>query len=143
MTTVESSWNVWRRSSPAVGGALGFLAALFSASCGSVPKTSYYTLQVPAALAPGNPQTNYILGAEELRAPEVLRDDRIAYYVSPNQMNFYEYHRWGADPAPMHSEFAPQRLEASGASAHVRVLPIRERVDYTLEGRVLSLEEVD
>jgi len=122
---------------------VGLLAALFAAACGSVPKTYYYTLQVPAAPAPADPKTNYVLGVEHFRAPEILRDDRIVYYVSSTQMNFYQYHRWGSDPATLLSEFSAQWLESKGVFAEVKMLPVRERVDYTLRGRVLNFEEVD
>ena len=144
MMTVESVSNVWTRSSCASGClVLGLLAALLGAGCGSVPKTYYYTLQVPAAPSPVDPKTAYVLGVEHFRAPELLRDDRVAYYVSANEVNFYQYHRWGADPATMLSEFTAQWLDSTGVFAVVHVLPSRARVDYTLAGRVLSFEEVD
>jgi len=122
---------------------LGLLVVVGSLGCGGVPKTSYYTLQVPAAPPPGDPKTGYVLGVERFRAPEMLRDDRIVYYVSPTQMNYYQYHRWGADPATMLSEFTAQWLGSTGVFAEVRMLPTRERLEYTLAGRVLSFEEVD
>jgi ABC-type uncharacterized transport system auxiliary subunit len=100
-------------------------------------------LQLPAAPASNEFKTEFVLGVEHFRAPEILRDDRIAYYVSPTQMNFYQYHRWGADPATLLSEFTAQWLESSGVFAQVKMLPARERVDYTLGGRVTSFEEVD
>ena len=144
MTTVESSSNVWKRSFQARACAvLGLLAAVFAAGCGGVPKTYYYTLQVPAVPAPSDPKTNFVLGVEHFRAPEILRDDRIVYYVSPTQMNFYQYHRWGSDPATLLSEFTAQWLESSGVFTQVKMFPVRERVDYTLGGSVLSFEEVD
>jgi len=142
--TVEWVSNVWRRSSWAAGWpVLGLLAALLSTGCGSVPKTHYYTLQVPPSPSPTDPKTAYVLGVEHFRAPELLRDDRVAYYVSPNEVNFYEYHRWGADPATMLTEFTAQWLESTGVFAAVHVLQSRALADYTLAGRVLSFEEVD
>ncbi|MGD0224712.1 MAG: ABC-type transport auxiliary lipoprotein family protein [Terriglobia bacterium] len=144
MTIVESSSNVWKRSFQARACAvLGLLAAAFVAGCGGVPKTFYYTLQVPAAPAPSDPRTDYVLGVDHFRAPEFLRDDRIAYYVTPTQMNFYQYHRWGSDPATLVSEFTAEWLNASGAFTQVRMLPVREHVDYTLGGSVRDFEEVD
>ena len=144
MMTVESVSNVWMRNSCICGWlVLGLLAALLSAGCGGVPKTHYYTLQVPAAPSPADPKTAYVLGVEHFRAPELLRDDRVAYYVSANEVNFYQNHRWGADPATMLSEFTAQWLDSTGVFAVVHVLPSRARADYTLGGRVLSFEEVD
>jgi ABC-type uncharacterized transport system auxiliary subunit len=116
---------------------------LFAAACGGVPKPYYYTLQVPAAPAPTDPRTDYVLGVEHFRAPEILRDDRIVYYVSPTQISFYQNHRWGSDPATLLSDYAAQWMDSSGVFLQVRVLPARERVDYTLGGSVLSFEEVD
>ena len=89
------------------------------------------------------PRLSYVLGVDHFRAPQVLRNDRIAYYVSPTQMNFYQYHRWGSDPATLLSEFTAQWLESSGVFAQVKMLPVREHVDYTLAGNVRSFEEVD
>jgi ABC-type uncharacterized transport system auxiliary subunit len=122
---------------------VGLLAVVFAAECGSVPKTYYYTLQMPAAPAPSDPKTDYVLGVEHFRAPEILRDDRIIYYVSPTQINFYENHRWGSNPPTLLAEFTARWLESSGVFVQVKMLPVRERVDYTLGGTVLSFEEVD
>ena len=144
MMTVESLSNVWKRSFSARACALlGLLAVVFAVGCGSAPKTYFYTLQVPAAPAPTDPRTNYVLGVEHFRAPQILRDDRIVYYVSPTQINFYQYHRWGSDPATLLSEYAAQWVDSSGVFTQVKMLPVREPVDYTLRGSVLSFEEVD
>jgi ABC-type uncharacterized transport system auxiliary subunit len=143
-TRVEFASNVWKRNFPAgVRAALGMLAILFALACGSMPKPSFYTLQVPAAPAPAETRTNYILGVEHFRAPEILRDDRIIYYVSPTQINYYQHHRWGSDPATLLSDYTAEWLGSTGVFSQVKVLPMREHVDYTLGGRVLSFEEVD
>ena len=144
MTAVESLSNVWKRSHRSRECAiLGLAMVLLTAGCGGVPKTYYYTLQVPAAPAPTDPKTSYVLGVERFRAPELLRDDRIVYYVSPTQVNFYQHHRWGSDPATLLAEYTAQWADSSGVFTQVRMLPARERVDYILGGSVLSFEEVD
>lgn len=119
------------------------LLVLLLASCGSLPKTHYYTLQVPAPPARNDPKTTFVLGVEHFRAADSLRDDRIVYYQSPTEMNFYEYHRWSADPASMLSELAMNWIQNSGAFTQVRMLPVREPVDYILRGRVINFEELD
>jgi ABC-type uncharacterized transport system auxiliary subunit len=135
---------VWKCNFPGRAWALlGLLAAIFAAGCGGVPKTYIYTLQVPAPPAPSDSRTNFVLGVEHFRAPEILHDNRVAYYVSPTQLNFYQYHRWGSDPATLVSDFTAQWLDSSGIFTHVKMLPVRERVDYTLGGSVSSFEEVD
>jgi cholesterol transport system auxiliary component len=143
--TAKSSWSVWtHRLFLRAAAALGLLGMLASASCGgAIPKTYYYTLQAPAPPPSNDPKTNFVLGVERLRAPEMLRDDRIVYYESPTQINFYQYHRWGADPAALLTEFLAQWLDGMGVFAQVRLLPGREPLDYALRGQVLSFEEVD
>ena len=144
VTPVEFSSNVWKRSFLGRACAvLGLLASLVAAGCGGVPKVSYYTLQVPAAPAPTDPRTDFVLGVEHFRAPVILRDDRIVYYVSPTQINFYQNHRWGADPATLVSDFTSQWMDSTGVFSQVKTLPVRDRVDYTLGGSILSFEEVD
>lgn len=93
--------------------------------------------------ARSDPKTTYVLGVEHFRAVEMLRDDRIVYYESPTQMNFYQYHRWGSDPASLLSELALEWIQRTGAFADVRMLPTREPVDYILRGRLRNFEEVD
>jgi len=122
---------------------LGVLGVLTAASCGSVPKTYYYTLRLPPVPAAGDPKTTFALGVEHFRAAEVLRDDRIVYYRSPTELDFYQYHRWSADPATLVTERAARWLGQMGVFADVRLLPSREPVDYVLKGRVLNFEEVD
>jgi ABC-type uncharacterized transport system auxiliary subunit len=144
VTPVEFSLNVWKRSILSRACAvLGLLAALFAVGCGGVPKVYYYTLQVPSAPAATDPRTDYVLGVEHFRAPEILRDDRIVYYVSPTQINFYQNHRWGSDPATLVSDYTVQWMDSSGVFSQVKALPVREHVDYTLGGSILSFEEVD
>ena len=89
------------------------------------------------------PQDELRSGRGTLPCAGILRDDRIVYYVSPTQINFYQHHRWGSDPATLLSEFTAQWVDSSGVFTQVRMLPVRERVDYTLGGSVLSFEEVD
>ena len=43
----------------------------------------------------------------------------------------------------MLSELALEWIQSTGAFAEVRMLPIREPVDYILRGQVLNFEEVD
>ena len=121
----------------------GILAALMSVACGGVPKTHYYTLRIPPPPPAGDPKTSFVLGVEHFRAVDMLRDDRIVYYESPTQLNFYQYHRWSANPASMLAELTARRLGEMGIFTEVRLLPSREPVDYVLRGRLFNFEEVD
>jgi ABC-type uncharacterized transport system auxiliary subunit len=98
---------------------------------------------MPAPAQTGNPRTNFVLGVEQFRATAVLQDDRIVYYQSPTQLNFYQQHRWDTDPATLLSELTARQLQQTDVFAQVRVGPVREPTDYVLKGRVLSFAEVD
>jgi ABC-type uncharacterized transport system auxiliary subunit len=128
----------WRLKVP-----LGLLALLVAASCGSVPKTYFYTLQLPPLPEGGDAKTSYVLGVDRFQAAEALRDDRIVYFETPTQLNFYQYHRWASDPAGMLEELAVRKLDRAGVFAEVQRLPSGARADYMLRGRVLNFEEVD
>lgn len=144
MKIVESSSSAWGRSGVRrLSAILGLLVVLMSASCGSLPKTAFYTLPLPPAPQAGDPKTNFSLGVEHFRAVEILRDDRIVYYKSPTEVNFYQYHRWSSDPATLLTEGTARRLSQMGLFAQLKMLPSREATDYTLKGRLLDFEEMD
>ncbi len=123
--------------------ALGLLGTILCASCGGVPKTYYYTLRVPPAPPASDPKTTFVLGVERFRGVEMLRDDRIVFYRSPTELNFYQYHRWSAEPATMLTEMVARWLDEMGIFTLVRMLPSREPVVYILRGRLFNFEEVD
>ncbi len=124
--------------------AAGWLAAAaLCASCGGARPVHYYTLQMPAPAQIGDPRTNFVLGVQQFRAPEPLRDDRILYYQSPTQLNYYQQHRWDSDPATMLSALAQRELQQTGVFAQVLLVPYLGNADYVLRGQVLSFSEVD
>ena len=142
MTSAESRWRVCARK-PGHRLGLALLALGVAVSCGSLPKTNYYALRAPAPAPANDAKTNFVLGVERFQALDVLRDDRIIYYESPSQLNFYEYHRWSSDPPTLLSELTARALRQRQLFADVRMLPSREPVDYILKGRVFHFEEVD
>jgi ABC-type uncharacterized transport system auxiliary subunit len=120
------------------------LVALTCSSCGSLPRTNYYTLRIPPPPSQSaDPKTTLTLGVERFGADEMLRDDRIVFYQSPTALNFYEYHRWSSDPATLMTELTARWLDQMGVYSRVLLLPTREAVDYTLHGYLLNFEEVD
>ena len=144
MKTVELVLSESRhRIMPRAAATFGLVAVLALASCGGTPPMHYYTLQTPSAPAPSDPRTNLVLGVEHFRGRDIMRDDRIVHYQSSTQLNFYQQHRWSADPTAQLAELCHRRLEQTGIFAEVRLAPYRDPVDYSLRGRVLDFEEVD
>ena len=77
-----------------------FMGALVLAGCGSVRYPASYVLNFPpparqpadsnGALSP--------IAVREFQCPEYLCEGRIVYRSSPEEVGFYEYHRWAMNP---------------------------------------------
>ena len=65
------------------------------------------------------------------------------YKTSPEQIGFYNYHRWAVDPRQFVTNAVTERLRASGNFAQVKLYDGRSDIDYVLSGRLDQLEEVD
>jgi ABC-type uncharacterized transport system auxiliary subunit len=122
------------------------LAALviLTGCSGRVRYPSYYTLNLPAPPDPPaaeKPHAN--LAIREFRAPNYLRQGAIVYKTSPEQIDFYAYHRWAMDPRDFVTNAIVDRLRASGAFARVQAYNGSRDVDYVLSGRLEKLEELD
>jgi ABC-type uncharacterized transport system auxiliary subunit len=141
MMIVKSASRV-RKILRSVFGAI-LAATVITCACGGVPKTRYYTVAMPPPSAPTDSRTHFVLDIPRFQAPDVLRDDRILYYVTPTELNRYEYHRWSADPAEMMAELIARRLRGMEVFRQVRLFPRTTPGDYVLRGRLLDFEELD
>lgn len=114
-------------------------------SCvGKVKYPSYYTLNLPPAPdPPAQEGTRVSIAVREFRAPAYLRQGAIVYRTSPEQIGFYNYHRWATDPRDVVTEAVTDRLRASGRFVQVKRYDGHADVDYILSGRLEQLEEVD
>lgn len=65
------------------------------------------------------------------------------YKTSPEQIGFYNYHRWALDPREFVTNAVTERLRASGNFAQVKLYDGHSDIDYVLSGRLEKLEEVD
>jgi len=105
---------------------------------------AYYTLHVPPAVdVPIAGGTRSSLAVREFRSPAYLRQGAIVYRVSPEQIGFYQYHRWAVDPREFVTNAIIDRLRATGKFAEVRAYDGHSDVDFILSGSLEKLEEVD
>jgi ABC-type uncharacterized transport system auxiliary subunit len=122
------------------------LAALVSlAGCGGAVKyPKYYALQVPPPPDPPVQEgVRASLAVREFRSPTYLHQGPIVYKTSPEQIGFYNYHRWAIDPREVVTNAVADSLRASGNFTQVKLYDGRSDVDYVLTGRLEKLEEVD
>jgi ABC-type uncharacterized transport system auxiliary subunit len=105
---------------------------------------NYYTLHLPPPPDPPAPENVHAnLAIREFRSPTYLRQGAIVYKTSPEQIGFYNYHRWAVDPRDFLTSAVADRLRANGTFNRVTVYDGRSDVDYVLSGRLEELEEID
>jgi hypothetical protein len=80
--------------------ALVFVLAslLCLAGCARARYPSYYTLSLPPAPDPIAEGVHAAIAVREFQSPSYLRQGPIVYRATPEQIGFYEYHRWATDP---------------------------------------------
>jgi len=111
--------------------------------CGRVRYPAYYTLNLP--VPPDPPATENVrssIAVREFQEPAYLRQGPIVYRSTPEQVGFYEYHRWAADPRTLVTNAVIDHLRATHQFATVSAYNGHDN-DYVLNGRLDKLEEVD
>jgi uncharacterized lipoprotein YmbA len=122
-----------------------FVGALVLAGCGSVRYPTTYVLNFP----PPVPQAATSNGAlnpvaiREFRCPEYLCEGRIVYRSSPEEVGFYEYHRWAMNPRQAITQYLEEGLRSQSLFKSVSVHERGSEAAYVLSGNIERLEEVD
>jgi cholesterol transport system auxiliary component len=125
--------------------AAAVLGALVLAGCGSVRYPTSYLLNLPAP-APRAAPPQAVLGPvaiREFRCPEYLCEGRIVYRPSPEEVAFYEHHRWAMNPGQAITESMADALRARSLFKSVAVHERGMQAAYVLTGKIERLEEVD
>jgi ABC-type uncharacterized transport system auxiliary subunit len=125
----------------------GLLTALASlAGCaGKIQYPNYYVLAIHAPVSV-NARTQPILGSvavREFNAPGFLKGGPIAYRQSPEQVDFYTYHRWAVDPRRAVTAAVIQQMQSRGVFRSVDLFDGRATPDCLMTGAIDHLEEVD
>jgi ABC-type uncharacterized transport system auxiliary subunit len=111
---------------------------------GAVKYPNYYTLHIqPPIDPPVQEGVHTSLAVREFKSPTYLRQGAIVYKTSPEQIGFYNYHRWAVDPREFVTNAITENLRASGHFAQVKLYDGRSDIDYVLSGRLEKLEEID
>ncbi len=105
---------------------------------------NYYPLNLPAPPDPPAPESvRTSIAVREFQCPGYLRQGPIVYRTTPEQIGFYEYHRWAIDPRSVVTSAVIDHLRASGQYAMVSTYNGRPDNDYIFSGKLEKLEEVD
>ena len=122
-----------------------FMGALVLAGCGSVRYPTSHVLNFPPP-APRAALSNGALGPvaiREFRCPEYLCEGRIVYRPGPEEVGFYENHRWAMNPRQAITQYLENGLRTQSLFQSVTVRERGSEAAYVLSGSIQRLEEVD
>jgi ABC-type uncharacterized transport system auxiliary subunit len=126
--------------------ALVLMLALLPAlsGCGGARYPKYYTLNLPPPPDPPAPESvRTSIAVREFQSPVYLRQGPIVYRSTPEEIGFYEYHRWAADPRVLVTNAVVDHLRVSGHFSEVSAYNGHPDIDYIFTGKLEKLEEVD
>lgn len=124
--------------------ALMAIATALTGCGGKLRYPNYYTLNLPAPPDPPAPEgVHGSIAVREFQAPGYLRQGPVVYRSTSEQIGFYEYHRWAADPRALVTSAVIDHLRASGQYSMVSMYSGRPDNDYIFSGKLEKLEEVD
>jgi len=121
-------------------------ALLMGGCAGKVRYPNYYmlavapTVQKPALNAAHQSAT---VAVRPFYTPEYLRQGRIVYRQTPEEVGFYHYHRWASDPGLVVTTGIIDTLRSTNLFSVVGPYAGQEHPDYLLSGRLEQLDEVD
>ena len=132
-------WEPLQRLNVAVA-AVVLVAGL--ACGGNVPPTNYYVLNLSAPVPAAN-ALRHTAVLMPIRAGRIIRQGRIVYRESPQQVGYYEYHRWAEDPHETVRRSLVRHLRGRGTFSAAVPFDGRTKSDFILRGELTRLEEVD
>jgi len=111
---------------------------------GKIRYPAYYTLNLPAPPdPPAKESVRNSIAVREFQAPSYLRQGPIVYRSTPEEIGFYEYHRWAVDPRTLVTGAVIDHLRASGQYSTVSMYNGHADNDFIFSGKLEKLEEAD
>jgi uncharacterized lipoprotein YmbA len=121
------------------------VAAMLLCGCGEIRYPKYYTLNIAAPSKPAadDVRRSVTVAVRRFDTPDYIRQGRIVYRETPEEIGFYDYHRWAADPGTTITTAMIDALRSSRLFSLVVPYDGREQHECVLSGRVERLDEVD
>jgi len=121
-------------------------ALLMSGCAGKVRYPNYYTLAIAPTQKPAlndAARQSATVAVRPFNTPAYLRQGRIVYRQTPEEVGFYDYHRWASDPGVVVTTGVIDCLRSANLFSVVEPYAGQEHPDYLLSGRLERLDEVD
>ena len=109
---------------------------------GKMPATHYYTLDLPSP-PPAAERLEHTAVLMPVSVGQVIGQSRIVYRESPEEVGFYEYHRWAEDPEESVASALTRAMLARGTFATIVRYDGRSEADFVLRPELRRLEEID
>jgi uncharacterized lipoprotein YmbA len=121
------------------------VAALLMSGCGAVRYPTYYALDVAPAPKPAadGGRRSVAVAVRRFETADYIRQGRIVYREAPQEVGFYDYHRWAADPGATITTAMIDALRSARLFSAVVPYDGREKQECVLSGRLARLDEVD
>jgi len=122
------------------------LTMLLISGCGKIRHPDYYMLAVaPTVQKPAlnDAHQSATVAVRPFYTPEYLRQGRIVYRQTPEEVGFYNYHRWASDPGVVVTTGVIDALRSTNLFSVVAPYAGQEHPDYLLSGRLERLDELD
>ena len=118
---------------------------LMSGCAGKVRYPNYYTLAVAPTQksALNDAHQSATVAVRRFDTPAYLRQGRIVYRQTPEDVGFYDYHRWASDPGVVVTTGVIDSLRSANLFSVVGPYAGQDHPDYLLSGRLERLDEVD
>jgi len=117
---------------------------------GKILYPKYYALEIPPTPRPAlsteatdDARQTVTVAVRQFETPAYLRRGRIVYRPAPEEIGFYEYHRWADDPGATVTTAVIDSLRSSRLFSFVTPYDGHNRQDYLLSGQLERLEEID
>ncbi len=114
-------------------------------ACGKVRYPANYVLNFPQATLQGKAlklRSGTVL-VREFRCPQYLCGGAIVFRPNPEEVAYYQYHRWAVNPRTAITNLTIETLQAQAIFDRVAPYETGIEAGYLLKGRIERLEEVD
>jgi uncharacterized lipoprotein YmbA len=121
------------------------VAALLIGGCAAVRYPTYYALNVAPALKPAaaDGRRSVAVAVRRFETPDYIRQGRIVYREAPQEIGFYDYHRWATDPGATITTAMIDALRSARLFSAVVPYNGEDKQECILSGRLARLDEVD
>jgi ABC-type uncharacterized transport system auxiliary subunit len=125
--------------------AAAILIGLLANACGKVRYPATYVLTFPRSTVQGQElklRSGTVL-VRDFRCPGYLCRGPIVFRPSPEEIGYYEYHRWAVSPGLQITQFMAESLQVQALFDQVRPYEKGIEAAYVLSGQIERLDEVD